>query len=458
MQCFSNAIHRTATSFSMSALLAALFDDHVRIQRERTDAALAFCKFDALAIFAGRAPVQFLDDQPYPFKANPHFKLWAPLADSADCWIIYKPDAPLRLIFLQPVDYWYKPPALPAAYWTKHFAIDVIRDPKDALQHLKGLKHCAFIGEWQPELADCGFAATNPQQLIERLHYSRARKTSYELECLRRASAKGALAHVAAKAAFLAGESEYGIHLEYVRATQHTESELPYGNIVALNRNAAVLHYQHQERQPPQERRSFLIDAGAEFSGYACDITRTYSRLDDEFAELIVEMHALQLNLCGQVKANVDYANIHLDAHQAIATVLRQHDIIRIDPADAVASGLSSVFFPHGVGHLLGLQVHDVAGFTVTIDGAQKARPSGHPYLRLTRTLEPGFVVTIEPGLYFIDALLSEARNSKHSANIDWKRVEDFKPYGGIRIEDDVACTEGAPENLTRAAFASIGA
>jgi Xaa-Pro dipeptidase len=441
----------------MSALLAALFDDHLRTQRDRTDAALAFCKLDALAIFAGHAPLAFLDDQPYPFKANPHFKLWAPLANSADCWIVYRPGAALRLIFLQPVDYWYKPPALPAEYWTKHFAIDVVREPNDALQHLKGLKNCAFIGEWQPEFADCGFAATNPSQLIERLHYFRAYKTSYEVECMRRASVKAARGHRAAEAAFRAGESEYGIHMAYVRATLHTESELPYPNIVALNENSAVLHYQYQERQPPGELHSFLIDAGAEFGGYACDITRTYSRVDDEFAVLIEKMHALQLNLCGQVKANVDYADIHLSAHELIAGVLREHKIIRIAAADAVATGLSSVFFPHGVGHLLGLQVHDVSGFAVSVDGAQKARPPGHPYLRLTRTLEPGFVVTIEPGLYFIDALLSEAHSSKHAANIDWERVKAFRPYGGIRIEDDVACTEGAPENLTRAAFVPVG-
>ena len=442
----------------MSALLAALYDDHVRVQRERTDEALAFCRFDALAIFAGRAPMHFLDDHPYPFKANPHFRLWAPLADSADCWIIYKPNTPLRLVFLQPIDYWYKPPALPADYWTKHFAIDVIRQPSDAAEHLKTLKHCAFIGEWQEEFAAYDFAATNPQPLIDRLHFSRARKTSYELECMRRASLIGARGHVAAEAAFRAGGSEYAIHLEYIRATQHTEIELPYGNIVALNENAAVLHYQHQQRQPPRERRSFLIDAGAEYGGYACDIKRTHSSAEDEFADLIEEMHTLQLELCGKVKANVDYASIHLDAHRAIAEVLRRHGVIHLDAADAVESGLSSVFFPHGVGHLLGLQVHDVSGFTVSIDGTLKARPPGHPYLRLTRTLEPGFVVTIEPGLYFIDALLCEARNSKHSQNIDWNRVEELKPYGGIRIEDDVACTHDAPENLTRAAFASIAA
>jgi Xaa-Pro dipeptidase len=116
------------------------------------------------------------------------------------------------------------------------------------------------------------------------------------------------------------------------------------------------------------------------------------------------------------------------------------------------------VFFPHGVGHLLGLQVHDVAGFSVTAEGKQKARPTGHPYLRLTRTLEPGFVVTIEPGLYFIDALLSQARTNAHGAQINWKQVEHFKPYGGIRIEDNVACTTGDPENLTRPAFSAAAA
>ena len=90
----------------------------------------------------------------------------------------------------------------------------------------------------------------------------------------------------------------------------------------------------------------------------------------------------------------------------------------------------------------------------------QRARrrhgPPGHPYLRLTRTLEPGFVVTIEPGLYFIDMLLDEARNGAHGKHINWRRVDEFRPYGGIRVEDNVACTAGEPENLTRSAFAAL--
>ncbi|HEY5806505.1 MAG TPA: M24 family metallopeptidase, partial [Povalibacter sp.] len=90
-------------------------------------------------------------------------------------------------------------------------------------------------------------------------------------------------------------------------------------------------------------------------------------------------------------------------------------------------------------------------------EGKQKPRPAGHPYLRLTRTLEPGFVVTIEPGIYFIDSLLEEARRAPYAGDINWPLVERLKPYGGVRIEDDVACTQGPPENLTRDAFARLG-
>jgi Xaa-Pro dipeptidase len=434
-------------------MLATAFDDHIRIQRERTDAALAACNFDMLAIHAGSPHPVFLDDYAYPFKANPHFKLWVPLADAADCWILYRPGERLRLIFLQPVDYWHKPPALPQGFWTRHFDIEVIREPGEARQHLRGLRNCAFIGEWQSQFTDWGYAQANPEALLHRLHYSRAVKTGYEIECMRRASTAAARGHRAAEAAFRSGQSEYEIHLAYVHATGHTEKELPYSNIVALNANAAVLHYQHQEREPPAQRRSFLIDAGAQFHSYAADVTRTYSAASDDFATLVAGMEALELQLCAQVRSGVDYANIHLDAHLRISNLLREADVITLPAADAVSSGLSGVFFPHGVGHLLGLQVHDVAGFSIDAAGTQKARPAGHPYLRLTRTLEPGFVVTIEPGLYFIDTLLNEARD-KHGRHINWNRVEHFRPYGGIRVEDNVACTAGVPENLTRRAFA----
>ena len=439
-----------------SSQLAPLFDEHLRIQRQRTDSAMAACNFDSLAIHAGSPHMIFLDDQPYLFKPNPHFKLWVPLEDAIDCWLVYRPGEKPRLIFLQPADYWHKPPSLPHGFWTHHFQIEVIREPGDARRHLTRLGRCAFIGEWQEQFKDWGFTESNPEALLHRLHYQRAAKTEYELECMRHASHSAARGHVAAEEAFRAGKSEYEIHMAYVRATGHSERELPYSSIVALNANAAVLHYQHQEREAPSQHYSFLIDAGAQYHTYAADVTRTYASSDGDFAALIAGMESLELQLSAQVRSGVDYANIHLDAHLRIASLLHDAGVITMPAADAVKSGLSAVFFPHGVGHLLGLQVHDVAGFSVDEKGTQKARPQGHPYLRLTRTLEPGFVVTIEPGLYFIDMLLEEARNGAHGKHINWRRVDEFRPYGGIRVEDNVACTAGEPENLTRSAFAAL--
>lgn len=430
-----------------------LYADHLRIQRERTDAAMQACGFESLAIYAGALHMQFLDDQPYPFKPNPHFRLWTPLEHPIECWVVYRPAKKLQLIFWQPLDYWHKPPAAPDGFWTENFEIATIREPNEAKAHVERLPHCAFIGEWREEFAAWGFAERNPSTLLARLHYPRAIKTAYEIECIRRASQRAARGHRAAESAFRNGASEYEIHMAYLQASGHVDEELPYPSIVALNGNAAVLHYQHLERNAPTQRFSFLIDAGAQHHGYGADITRTYSYADDEFAALIEGVHRLQQKLCSQVRSGTDYVSIHSSAHVLIGDLLHEAGLITMSGADALESGLSSVFLPHGVGHLLGLQVHDVGGHQADPDGARRPPPDQHPALRLTRTLEPGFVVTIEPGLYFIDLLLERARNSKLGQHIRWEHVGRLKPCGGIRIEDDVVCTEGEPENLTRDAF-----
>ena len=121
-----------------------------------------------------------------------------------------------------------------------------------------------------------------------------------------------------------------------------------------------------------------------------------------------------------------------------------------------VADGISSVFLPHGIGHLLGLEVHDVGAFANSPDGEDIPRPAGHPFLRLTRVLQEGFVVTMEPGIYFIDQLLNAAKADARGSRINWSRVEGLRRFGGIRIEDDLAITRTGCENLTRDAFSDI--
>jgi Xaa-Pro dipeptidase len=433
------------------------FRSHLETVRRRTDAALAGQGFDGMVLYAGSPPYAFLDDHAYPYRVNPHFKHWAALTEAPGSFIAYVPGRKPLLCFHQPADYWHKPPELPGDAWLGEFQVEVIREP-EAARELLGLDRgrIALIGEWQSGFADWGFADSNPAGLVNHLHYHRAVKTPYEIECMRRASTLAARGHLAARDAFLAGASEFEAHLAYCAATGLQEQELPYGNIIAFNEGAAVLHYQQLARERGGARRSFLIDAGAQFRGYASDITRTHAAEAGEFAGLVAALDGVQQQLCTAIRSGTDYRDVHLLAHRLIAALLRDAGVIDCAPDTAVETGLSGVFFPHGIGHLLGLQVHDVAGLAGDESGTEIPRPAGHRYLRLTRRLEPGFVVTVEPGIYFIDLLLESARAGEHRRSIRWDAVERLRPFGGIRIEDDVVCTDGAPENLTRDAFAAL--
>jgi Xaa-Pro dipeptidase len=436
-----------------------LYPDHLTALMERADAALSRGGFDHLVIPSGSLHYQLFDDRDYPYAANPQFKAWLPLTRNPGSWLVYTPGSKPRLVYLQPFDYWHVVPQAPNGYWVGHFDIVVIRTPEEALQHLPALDksaasaRCAILGEAQSALGD--YAPNNPTAVIDYLEYHRAFKTPYEIAMMREATRRGVRGHRAAERAFRAGASEFGIHLAYCQAAGQDANDLPYGNIVALNEHGAVLHYTELGRVPPKPVRSFLIDAGGSHGGYACDITRTYSAdAGDEFQSLIDAVDVAQQAMCAQVRAGFDYKQLHLDAHLALAGILADFGIIKVSPEAAVSSGVSSAFFPHGIGHGIGLQVHDVAGFAASDAGGTIPKPEGHPYLRLTRVLEPGMVVTIEPGLYFIDMLLDKLKQDGKGDAVDWARVDAFRPYGGIRIEDDVACTDGAPVNLTRDGFA----
>lgn len=438
---------------------ARTFGQHLTEIGRRTTEALDATGFGALLVHSGSAPMLFQDDQSYPFRAQAPFKLWVPLTDVPDCFMHFEPGKRPLLAFHRPTDYWYAPPAAPEGYWTPHFDIRFAADRTAARAALPAdLGRTAFIGEPFTELAGFGVQAVNPEPLIAQLAWQRARKTPYELACLRLGSRSGARAHLAAARAFEDGASEFEIELAFLRAAGLREQELPYNPIIALNEGGAVLHYQLLERHAPAERHSLLIDAGTEYAGYATDITRTWADGDGDFSSLVEAMHGVQQTLCKSVRAGVDWRDVHLAAHRLIADLLRQADIIRVDAEEAVSSGLSGVFFPHGIGHLLGLQVHDVGGTMRGPEGGEIARPPGHPYLRLTRVLGENWVVTMEPGIYFIDQLLESARGGDLGRHINWPRVESLRRFGGIRIEDDLVAVAGGHENLTRDAFSALPA
>jgi Xaa-Pro dipeptidase len=442
----------------MDDALGTIYTAHVTINKLRHDFALSEAKFDHAAIFSGALHYQFLDDMPYPFKPNPHFKAWAPVVDNPNCFVLYTPGLKPKLVYYQPVDYWHKVAEKPTEVWAEKFEIVMIADLDEAKQHIPRGR-VAFIGEWDERFASWGDLTPNPSAVVNSLHFDRAKKTEYEIECIRRANQRAAGGHIAAERAFHKGASEYEIHLAYLLGADHVDEELPYGNIIALNENAATLHYYHHTRTRKDEAslHSFLIDAGATYNGYASDITRTYSRRNDEFRELIAAMDEAQLALVAACLPNANYPDIHMLAHRKVAELLVRFGFTRdIDAGGIVSRRISSTFLPHGVGHLLGLQVHDVGGFMADREGNMIPKPEGHPYLRLTRVVDPGMVFTIEPGLYFIDSLLAELRKSDDGKYVVWDKVDSFRKFGGIRIEDNVVITETGNENLTRAAFAHV--
>lgn len=428
---------------------------HVATLQQHWEKALQAEGFDAALIHAGSMLASFLDDYEYPFRCNPHLLWWAPLTHHHDSALLIRPGRRPKLFYYQPDDYWYTPPADPESWWADEFEVVQVRDA-DAWKQAGVNARTAGIGD-APALAELvDKARLNPARLLNRIHLERTRKTSYEIACMAESARLGAIAHAAAEQAFRQGLSEYDIHQRYCMSIKMVDAELPYGNIVALNEHSAVLHYHGHEQQLPGTVRSFLIDAGASVHAYACDITRTYAAQAGEFADLIAAMDGIQQKLCAAVVAGLDYRDLHLRAHLDIAGILKDFDLIRPCAEDAVASGLSAVFFPHGLGHYLGLQTHDVAGLIADVEGAPIPRPEGHPYLRLTRTLEAGNVLTIEPGLYFIEPLLRKWRENADAGAINWHKVGQLAPYGGVRIEDNMLVTGGAPRNLTREAFAGV--
>jgi Xaa-Pro dipeptidase len=440
-----------------------LYSDHVAEMQRRWESAMEAEKLQGILVHSGTPLVAFQDDFEYPFKPNPNFLAWLPLTHHHDSALLVRPGVRPVLFYYQPDDYWYLPPSDPEAWWSAHFDVRVVRQDDAWRQGLLGefdarsLRRgdVAAVGDAPALKAEFAANQINPESLVCRLQAARTRKTGYEVTCMQDASRLAAAAHREAERAFRDGESELVIHQRYLAVCGRTDEEMPYHNIVALNDHGAVLHYQGRSVDRPADPLSFLIDAGCSVNGYAADITRTYASRPGPFADLVAAMNEMQLALIGRIRAGVDYRALHLSAHQAIAGILKEFDIIRVSAGQAVESGLSSVFFPHGLGHFLGLQVHDVMGLTDD-SGQAIPRPEGHPFLRLTRVLETGNTLTVEPGLYFIEPLLRKWKAEGDASAINWSRVEALKPCGGIRIEDNVVVGEDGCENLTRSAFSEL--
>jgi len=430
-----------------------LYRDHFRTRVRQTEHELAAAGFDRLLIHSGRSHARFQDDYHPSFRAHGHFAAWLPLPHHAECLLEVRPGRTPGLWLWQPEDFWHAPPSAPEPWWADHYDLRTVAEPSEWQPELNESVATALIGDPRDFGTLGRHAELNPPKLVARLDEARTVKTDWEVACVAEANRIAVTGHKAAGRAFEAGESELGIHLAYLEAAGHDPDLLPYPSIVCLNEHAAILHNHNRDRAAPDAHRSFLIDAGADCHGYAADITRTWAGSDAGlFGELIEAMDAMQRHLAGRMQTGREYTDLNLEAHRGVAEILHGHGLCDMSLDAMLEANVTSTFLPHGLGHFLGVQVHDVAGLTAP-DGRDLPAPSQYPALRLTRVLEAGNLLTVEPGLYFIPALLEPLRQSPLSRHLNWDRIEQLVPFGGIRIEDNVVVALEQPRNLTREAW-----
>lgn len=417
---------------------------HLDALAEAYAAVLMAHDLDGVLLFSGRPTRHFGDDQHASFAAYGHFVHWTGQAQLAHSWLLVRPGEAPTLYLHAPADFWHLPARLPEEPWVDFFRVEA-RETLEPPALPSG--RFAVLGDVNAGMARALGAEANPPALVAALDELRVCKSDYEVSCLREANRRAMTGHLAARQAFDDGGAEFDIQLAYLGAVRQRESELPYSNIVGINAHGGVLHYQHYDPVAPTLKRSLLLDAGLRHRGYCADITRTWAGSDaaPEFTPLIEGVTALQRRLIAELAPGVSYVALHRRMHEGLAALLVEQRLVDASPEAVLESGLTRAFCPHGLGHLLGVQVHDLGG---RLDAAGQALPPPveHPALRLTRELEAGMVVTMEPGLYVIPMLLAAHR---HRAEVNWGRVERLADHGGVRIEDNVRVTADGPDNLT---------
>lgn len=427
--------------------MTTLYQEHLAVLCNRYENAMAHFCLDAIVLASGEKSYYFQDDHTHPFHAYSGAQQWLPFTLGAETYVILKTGEKPTLIWPVRDDFWHAPNPVPSGDWQQNWNIVTAKKTDKWFSDLPN--KTAWLG---PQSMPFAIVCEGLKAYVD---FAKAVKTDFEIQAMRQASKRGAAGHIAAKEAFLAGGSELEIHLAFLKASQQSAFQEPYPGIVGLDEHAAVLHYEHKSIEQVANSRTLLIDAGANEHGYASDITRTFTRHDDDFNALINDLDVMEQKLCRSAISGVAFQDLHQNTLAGIAALLLEHKICALSVEEQLAKRIPQVFFPHGLGHLLGLQVHDVGGHQIDQTGTLSMPDDSAPFLRLTRKLEKNMVITIEPGLYFIPMLLDKMQADILGHGCDMARIQHFMPYGGIRIEDNVVVKNDLPENLTRNAFSN---
>jgi Xaa-Pro aminopeptidase len=413
------------------------------LRRRRAAVAAEWGRLDAVVLIGAGALIRRpgRDDSTYRFEAHSEY------------YYLTDRNRPGGVLAFDPDEGWVDfvaPVTASDRLWSGASGADVEGPTTDELNGWLATHHGRPIGWLGSAPADAQFDAGLGDEL--RLGLSRVRrpKDPVELERMR-------VAQRATRAAFAVAvpllreevsEREVQIELE-AEAFRHGAEAMAYDTIVGSGLNSAVLHFAPTSRQF-RIGELVLIDAGAQYLGYASDITRTYSiggQLDPAQQELHTIVHQSQLAAIERCQPGVEWRDVHLSAALVLAEGLVSYGILRGDPESLVVSGATWLFFPHGIGHLVGLGIRDAGGTPLP---ERRGHPKPYPNLRIDLPLEPGMVVTVEPGIYFVSALLQDPeRRQQHRGEVNWDLVGRLRDFGGIRIEDNVLITDAGHEVIT---------
>ena len=301
-----------------------------------------------------------------------------------------------------------------------------------------------FIEQFERELP------IDLDDLDNALTHCRVFKTGWELDQLREASRINSIAHNAVLDALEPGKYEH--EMKAVFDYQQIKNGLmqdAYNGIFAAGENSAILHYVENNRKI-KDGDLFLIDAGFESNGYASDFTRTYpanGEFTSDQAQIYEAVLEAQKQVIDAAKPEVKMEDLHILAARVMMQGLKDADIVSGSIDDLMEKDIFALFFPHGLGHFLGLDTHDVGGYP---KGVERIDRPGIKYLRMRRTLQTSMVLTIEPGLYFVPALLKPAlEDEEKSQFLNASKLQDMMDFGGVRIEDNIIITDDGYENMT---------
>ncbi|KAN0070761.1 Peptidase M24, structural domain containing protein [Elaphomyces granulatus] len=287
-------------------------------------------------------------------------------------------------------------------------------------------------------------------------------KDPYEIEQIRHANVISGLAHHSILRCIgnMVNESEIeGLFLN--KCISLGAKNQAYEIIAASGENAATLHYV-RNNEPFADRQLVCLDAGAEWNCYASDVTRTFPLRGEwpsaEARDIYRVVERMQEECIRQVKKGVRFLDLHLLAHVIAIEELLKLGILKGRIQEVRRSRVSTVFFPHGLGHHVGLEVHDVSAQSLMASSDDRVyksvltpTTSWSPCTLSAPALEEGMIVTVEPGIYFSRLALENVRKLPLSKFIDFDVVERYIPVGGVRIEDDILITADGYENLTTA-------